>query len=166
MAKGKGGSKTFQGKDTFQRMNFLYQASHAVLGQSGDLPAYFGRSMLSIAQKSVLKIEPSIKRDFCKGCGNLLKPGVSVKVRIRSGRMVCTCLRCGTIKRFPTKKGYKLWIETSDACLEVFEVPNSTEIDLSSTKESVEKTSSVSVKSVKTLSTDFGNVQDKLASCS
>lgn len=41
--------------------------------------------------------------------------------------MICTCLRCGTVKRFPTKKQYKLWSECDDACLEVLEETTCTE---------------------------------------
>ena len=135
--KAKGGGLFFPGKDAFQRMNFLYQASHLILARpkiTGDLPAYYGSSMLTVAQKSVLKIEPYVKRDLCKGCGNLLKPGLSVKIRVRSGKLVCTCLRCGTIKRFHTKRGYKIWIERSDACLEEIETQDFTENHTSSAK--------------------------------
>lgn len=127
--KGKKGSKCFQGKESFQRMNFLYQAANVVLAQpkiSGDLPAYYGHSLLSVAQKSVLKIEPDVKRDLCKGCGCLLKPGVTMLTRVRSRILICTCLYCGTIKRFPCNKEYKLWIENREACLEVIEVPECT----------------------------------------
>ncbi|KAK3915204.1 Ribonuclease P protein subunit p21, partial [Frankliniella fusca] len=127
--KSKSGGKLFQGKESFQRMNFLYQAAHVATQSSidGDVAAYYGNSMLQTAQKSVLKIEPEVKRDICKGCGNLLKPGISVKVRIRSGNVIWTCLLCGTVKRFPTKRGYKIWIEKKEACLEVIEIPNSSE---------------------------------------
>lgn len=71
--------------------------------------------------------EPHVKRDLCKGCGNLLKPGVSSRNRVRSGKMILTCLRCGTIKRFPLNTDYNLWIEREEACLEVIEVPNGSE---------------------------------------
>ncbi|KAE8742314.1 hypothetical protein FOCC_FOCC012114 [Frankliniella occidentalis] len=127
--KSKGGGKLFQGKENFQRMNFLYQAAHVVAqcNINGDLAAYYGNSMLSTAQKSVLKIEPDVKRDLCKGCGNLLKPGFSAKVRLRSENLIWTCLLCGTIKRYPTKRGYKLWIEQKEACLDMIEISNSSE---------------------------------------
>ncbi|XP_034250094.1 ribonuclease P protein subunit p21-like [Thrips palmi] len=120
----KKGAKCFPGKESFQRMNFLYQAAHVTLAKDHkncDIPAYFGNSMVSIARKSVLRMEPSIKREFCKGCNSLLKSGLTARIRIRSGNMICTCLRCGTVKRFPTKRQYKLWSECDDACLEILD---------------------------------------------
>lgn len=127
---GKKGAKPFPGRESFHRMNFLYQAAHVTLANNSkntDVPAYYGSSMVSIARKSVLKMEPNVKRDFCKGCYSLLKPGFTVRIRIRSGNMIHTCLRCGTVKRFPTKREYKLWSENTDACLEVIEDFTSTE---------------------------------------
>jgi hypothetical protein len=48
------GSKNFAGKDSFQRMNFLVQASALVKNEV--LSSYYGSIMKQIAKKSVIKM--------------------------------------------------------------------------------------------------------------
>lgn len=45
-----------QGKDTFQRMNFLYQASTLMAGKNNVLSCYYGNLMKQIAKKAVLRM--------------------------------------------------------------------------------------------------------------
>lgn len=53
--KNKGGGVV--GKDSFQRINFLYQMATQVAKQDNPkLSAYYGRMMRLVAQKSVLRM--------------------------------------------------------------------------------------------------------------
>ncbi|MHA2034182.1 MAG: ribonuclease P [Candidatus Thorarchaeota archaeon] len=48
-----------------------------------------------------------IARRVCRGCGTILLPGVNCRVRVRNNRqthVTVTCLRCGTIRRFPVTR--------------------------------------------------------------
>lgn len=51
-----GKGKGCQGKDSFERMNFLYQASTLMAGKNNNLSCYYGNLMKSIAKKSVLRM--------------------------------------------------------------------------------------------------------------
>ncbi|CAD1469533.1 unnamed protein product, partial [Heterotrigona itama] len=58
--------------------------------------------------------ESDIKRTICKCCQSPLIPGETARVRLVSKPVKgikWTCLTCLSIKRYPTKKGYKLWTE-------------------------------------------------------
>jgi len=45
-----------------------------------------------------------LKRKFCRKCLSFWKPSVSCRVRLQSGCVVVTCLRCGQITRLPYKQ--------------------------------------------------------------
>ncbi|XP_050032689.1 ribonuclease P protein subunit p21 [Dermacentor andersoni] len=112
-----------KGGDAFQRMNFLYQVASKVLEQdpsAGKLASFYGHVLHMISRRVQAKLDPSIKRSLCKKCSVLLCPGVTCTERLRASaqrgqRLVVTCLRCGTIKRFPTKRGYQLWYDKAEA---------------------------------------------------
>ncbi len=49
----------------------------------------------------------TFKRRFCKECLAYLLPGVNARVRIGRGRLVVTCLGCGSIQRLPYRDEQK-----------------------------------------------------------
>lgn len=49
-------SKGCQGKDIFQRMNFLYQASTLMVDKNKVLSCYYGNLLKSVAKKGVLRM--------------------------------------------------------------------------------------------------------------
>lgn len=68
-----------------------------------------------------LSREPNLKRSICKCCQTPLIPGETARVRLTSKpikRIKWTCLTCMHTKRFPTRKGYKLWLDQSEAIVE------------------------------------------------
>jgi len=44
---------------------------------------------------------PDLRRKFCRGCGTFLLPSTTARIRVGGGRVVCTCLKCGRITRYP-----------------------------------------------------------------
>lgn len=123
--------KGLVGKDAFARMNFLLQASKLCTSfsskRSQDLSAYYGSVFKNVAKKAVVRAEPEIKRSLCKGCNNLLIPGENAKVRLKkkpAPRVIWTCLRCATLKRFGVRKDYKIWAEREEAVLETHTINN------------------------------------------
>ncbi|XP_046589523.1 uncharacterized protein LOC107220614 isoform X1 [Neodiprion lecontei] len=118
--------KLCQGKDVLERMNYLYQASYLMAIQSKNPVAasYYGNIMLGCAKKAVLRMSPDIKRTICKCCQLPLIPGDTARVRLISKPMKMvkwTCLTCGATRKFPTKKGYKLWADQPEALVELFD---------------------------------------------
>lgn len=49
-------NKLCQGKDAFERMNFLYQAASQMAGKNRVLSSYYGNMCKSISKKSVLRL--------------------------------------------------------------------------------------------------------------
>ncbi|KAK0188263.1 Rpr2-domain-containing protein [Armillaria mellea] len=105
-------------KDILQRLNFLYQASVYLNGvaspspprrkrvTAGDLSRSYVSSMKIVGQKTVVKMDPSVKRTICKGCNTILVPGSTVGIRANKSPshghvMVYTCTHCKTTRRIP-----------------------------------------------------------------
>ncbi|KXN85850.1 Ribonuclease P protein subunit p21 [Leucoagaricus sp. SymC.cos] len=112
-------------RDIMQRMNFLWQASiyleslGCTQGQVSerdggrvngrDLAKVYVQTMKSVGKKTTTKMDPGVKRTLCKGCSNVLVPGVSARVRVRPSTqfghwMVYTCLECSTARRIPAPR--------------------------------------------------------------
>ena len=43
------------------------------------------------------------KRSICKSCGSFLYPGINCRIRLKRGRKIYLCRRCGAIIRIPYK---------------------------------------------------------------
>ncbi|KIM30513.1 hypothetical protein M408DRAFT_66196 [Serendipita vermifera MAFF 305830] len=130
-------------KDLMQRMNFLYQvASHLSQqpclpeesekpssdkrdrgkrkGSLQDLAGFHVRAIKTIGNKSMVKIDPSVKRTICKACNIVLIPGQTSSVRVKSSkshRFVRnqTCHNCGWVQRIPCPPRPQLDEESKDA---------------------------------------------------
>jgi ribonuclease P protein subunit RPR2 len=133
--------KSFQGRDAFHRMNFLYQACtllQAVPNASNlNISAHYGSIMTSVAKKSVLRMDTTIKRTLCKGCNNLMVPGTTARVRIKKinrGQTQHICTQCLTVKRFNLKKEHKLWYEKEESVVEVIKCEEESPIHIDITK--------------------------------
>jgi ribonuclease P protein subunit RPR2 len=44
---------------------------------------------------------PALRRKFCRGCGTFLLPPATARIRVGDGKVVCTCLKCGRVTRYP-----------------------------------------------------------------
>ncbi len=54
-----------------------------------------------IGMRHRVRMPSHLKRRICKCCGAYLIHGASCRVRVRSGRVVTTCMECGHSKRIP-----------------------------------------------------------------
>ena len=96
-----------RGRDIFERMNYLYQLGTFWVANNAELAAYYAKVMVSVSSKSVLRLDQSIKRSLCKGCGVLLLEGRTSYTKFRKyhrGKILITCNRCGVQKCFPTSE--------------------------------------------------------------
>lgn len=109
-----------------QQWNHLYQAAqfslckHTQNGQQSvnesAVSNYYTHLSVNVAKKSLLKIEPQVKRTVCKGCEGLLLPGLTAQVRILkkpASVIQWRCMRCQTWKKFPSIRHYEAWFENS-----------------------------------------------------
>ncbi|HID60419.1 MAG TPA: ribonuclease P [Hadesarchaea archaeon] len=61
-----------------------------------------------------IKLPLHLKRKFCKKCLCFWKPGTSCRVRLRSERVVMTCLKCGHTIRLPHESKRKISVPTNE----------------------------------------------------
>jgi len=71
-----------------------------------------------------------LKRTICKHCHTPLIPGETARVRLMSKPIKgirWTCLTCMNTRRFPTKEGYKLWLDQPEAVVEILDYTSQSE---------------------------------------
>ena len=96
------------------RVNYLLQATRYVASQENidefhNDSSHLGTLCSAVSRKGQIRVAPDAKRLFCKGCGTALIPTISSRCRLRKNRQIITCLKCHTIKRFPSNPYYSLW---------------------------------------------------------
>ncbi|GAA5977993.1 hypothetical protein JCM11641_004352 [Rhodosporidiobolus odoratus] len=67
---------------------------------------HLAKEMVEVAKKATVRMDPAVKRTKCKGCGGVLVPGMTSRVRIKPsgphGRLVVhTCTSCRSQRRLP-----------------------------------------------------------------
>ncbi|KAJ7187924.1 RNAse P, Rpr2/Rpp21 subunit, partial [Mycena filopes] len=94
-------------RDVMQRLNFMYQASVYLSGvlpvpeapktvqkrakksrkmDVHDLSKFYINSMKTVANKTMVKMDPAVKRTLCNGCNIVLVPGSTATVRVKSSK--------------------------------------------------------------------------------
>ncbi|MGC8585454.1 MAG: ribonuclease P protein component 4 [Thermoplasmata archaeon] len=81
--------------------NLLILANEMELKNELELEKRYVFLMLEISKHYKVKLD---KKYVCKKCGSFLIPGKNATIRIRKGRIILKCLRCGNIKRYVIKK--------------------------------------------------------------
>ncbi|KAJ8980681.1 hypothetical protein NQ317_013293, partial [Molorchus minor] len=74
--------KKCAGKEGFQRMNYLYQASNTLITEnaaSNIAASLYMNLLVNVSKKTVQRLDIEIKRTICKGCRNLLLAGLTCK---------------------------------------------------------------------------------------
>lgn len=132
-----------QNKETFQRMNYLYQAaSLSTLQNQDSLAHFYANTLRSIGKKNVLRLDPSIKRSICVRCDAILIPAISSNARFkkRGGRYarVMTCDKCKSVKSMPLDDpSYELYHDKSEH--QVVQLIDSNQIPLNVTPKTIQE---------------------------
>jgi len=87
-----------------QRMVRLFDLADESFDEDPGLSKRYVFLARRIGMRHRVRMPSYLKRRICKGCGAYLVPGVSCRVRMRSGRVVTTCMECGHHKRIPYHK--------------------------------------------------------------
>lgn len=119
------GKKNFQGKETFHRVNFLYQAADMCRQLPGiqgkKLMMIYGSHLTSVCRKTVSRIDMHMKRKICKGCCGLLVPGDTAIVRLTKkpeSQVVWVCTMCGAYRIFNTRPDHRVWRDSPNAIVD------------------------------------------------
>lgn len=103
------------------RINFLYQLSTTIAEQSPGLSSTYNSILKGLSQKSLLKLDPEMKRNICKGCNTMLIPGKTVTCRTikkSKGAIKWTCNFCSKTKIYSKKNNYCIWSENTNNLLQ------------------------------------------------
>ncbi|XP_058822200.1 uncharacterized protein LOC131683858 isoform X2 [Topomyia yanbarensis] len=124
---GKKHARLCPGRDTYERMNFLYQASMLMSESMPALSGSYGKLVKSIGKKAVLRIEPAIKRTLCTRCGVALNPATTANYsdfrHKKLSYLEVECKLCGFTKRYYNNKNHKIRLDDPESVVEtmVFE---------------------------------------------
>lgn len=66
-----------------------------------DLAKRYVELARKIAMKCNVRFKKEQKIKVCKKCSTYLLHSVTSRVRVYKGRVIITCLNCGSIKRYP-----------------------------------------------------------------
>ncbi|KAM7348366.1 ribonuclease P protein subunit Rpp21 isoform 2-T2 [Cochliomyia hominivorax] len=142
-------------------MNFLYQASMLMAGNNNTLSSYYGELCKNVGKKAVLRIDPNVKRDFCKRCSLAVKPGLTSDLNVKNLykkrrkrkpydqqhldqnlQIQMCCKLCGHQRNFNINEDYKFWLENPESIAEICVVKTEEE-DSNKTKDLDDKTNDI-----------------------
>lgn len=66
-----------------------------------DLARRYTSLARKIGMRYTVRIPPHLKRTTCRSCFVPMIPDITARTRIRSGRVIMTCLECGDVMRYP-----------------------------------------------------------------
>ncbi len=88
-----------------ERIKILYELARKEAKEGHeDLARRYVDHMINLSTKYNVRIPREMKRDFCKKCHTFLVPGKTAQVRLKKGKVVIKCLRCGAYKRYVYKR--------------------------------------------------------------
>ncbi|KLO18402.1 Rpr2-domain-containing protein [Schizopora paradoxa] len=92
--------------EPLQRRRDHKRKSRKDVKSSSHISRAYLKSMRIIGQKTMVRLDPDVKRTICRGCNSLMLPGVTANVRskARSPRIhniSYICKTCSSSRRFP-----------------------------------------------------------------
>ena len=89
-----------------QRAKRLIELARLVYPKDPQLSRRYNYLAMAVVKRARAKLPRELKRSFCRTCFAPLIPGVTCRVRLRSGgtpHVVVKCLACGRYYRYPYK---------------------------------------------------------------
>jgi ribonuclease P protein subunit RPR2 len=84
-----------------ERIAILFRRAEETFRENPDWSDRYMLLARKIAMRQRTGIDPSLRRRLCRHCYRFLVPGVNMRVRIRKGKVVTTCLICHRQSRMP-----------------------------------------------------------------
>lgn len=84
-----------------QRVRRLIEMAHDAIGREPARADRYVALARRIAMRYQVSMPRELRRFICRACDGLLVPGRTARVRLSPGRLSITCLRCGTVRRYP-----------------------------------------------------------------
>ena len=84
-----------------ERINILYSlAMEEAISGDESLARRYVEHIFNLSRKYNVRLPREMKRHMCKNCHTFLIPGKTARVRLKKGKVVVKCLRCGNYKRY------------------------------------------------------------------
>jgi ribonuclease P protein subunit RPR2 len=80
-----------------ERIERLFELAERVFEKRPELADRYVELAWKIATRYNVRLPVNLKKKFCRKCLSFWKPGASCRVRVQSGCVVVTCLRCGHV---------------------------------------------------------------------
>lgn len=90
-----------------ERIERLFELAERVFEKHPELADRYVKLAWRIATRYNIRLPATLKGKFCRKCLSFWKPGASCRVRIQTGCVIITCLRCDHIARLPYKEKNK-----------------------------------------------------------
>ena len=87
-----------------RRILYLYKKAKEVAKYDLNLANRYIYLLWKLKLKYRITLPKNLRNKFCRKCLTIWIPGKTLRIRVRKGKIVYTCLRCGRIKRFPVKR--------------------------------------------------------------
>lgn len=84
-----------------QRIKRLFDLADETFKEDPGMSKRYVFLARKMGMRHRVRMPAHLKRKVCKGCGAYLVPGSSIRVRLRGGRVVTTCMDCGYCMRIP-----------------------------------------------------------------
>ena len=93
----------------YERIERLFELAEGAFRERPELADRYMRAAWKLKTRYNLRLPKNLKLKFCRKCLSFWRPGESCRVRVKSGSVIITCLRCGRVKRLPygAEKGLK-----------------------------------------------------------
>jgi len=86
-----------------ERIQRLFELAEEVSKKHPELSDRYVKCAWRIVTRYNVRPPRDLKRKFCRKCLSFWKPGVNCRIRVKTGLVVFTCLRCGHVVRLPYK---------------------------------------------------------------
>lgn len=84
-----------------ERINILYElAQNEAMNGEEKLARRYVEHILNLSRKYNVRLPREMKMRICKKCHTFLIPGKTAQVRLKKGKVVIKCLKCGAYKRY------------------------------------------------------------------
>jgi ribonuclease P protein subunit RPR2 len=86
-----------------ERIERLFELAEKAFEKHPELADRYVKLAWKISTRYNVRLSTTLKRKFCRKCLSFWKPGASCRVRVQSGCVTITCLRCGHAVHQPFK---------------------------------------------------------------
>lgn len=101
MAKHRQKNKAVAKEIAYERITYLFEVAGKEYAESPARSNRYVSLAKRIGMRYRVSLPSELKRKMCKDCGSFLSPGGNCRVRLKSGRLLITCMNCGRVQRYP-----------------------------------------------------------------